>query len=365
MDYYELLGVKKGATEEEIKKAYRKLAHQHHPDKTGGDEKKFKEINEAYQVLSSAEKRAQYDRFGKNFNGAQGPFGSSAGGQGGFGFDVNMDGMDFGGMGDISDIFETMFGGSMGGGRRRKTYTSGSDLQITQDITLEEAYTGAKKELKFKTFDSCSACSGMGHDAKEGVKSCQTCNGRGEIKEVRKTFFGAFQQVKPCTKCNGSGEIPNKVCSTCKGLGRTSVTRNLNIDIMAGIADGQMIKVAGAGEAGERGSQSGDLYVQVRVLPHKIFRRINQDLFVKKEITLVDALLGKMIAVPVVGGGYFDVEIPAGFNLNEKLRITGKGMPKFSGHNQGDLFVELEVHTPKKISSKLKKLLEENEGEVS
>jgi molecular chaperone DnaJ len=355
MDYYELLGVKKGATEEEIKKAYRKLAHQHHPDKAGGDEKKFKEINEAYQVLSNAEKRAQYDRFGKNFSGG----GPGSGQPGGFGFDINMDGMDFGGMGDIGDIFETMFGGGMGGGRRRKTYTSGSDLQITQDITLEEAFTGAHKELKFKTFDVCSTCSGLGHDAKEGVKTCQTCNGRGEVKEVRKTFFGAFQQVKPCTKCNGRGEIPNKACETCKGAGRVSATRTLSIDIMAGITDGQLIKVSGAGEAGEQGSQSGDLYVQVRVAPHKVFSRVNQDLFVKKEITLIEALLGKKIDVPLVGGGVLSTEIPRGFNLNEKLRIAGKGMPKFSGHSQGDLFVEFVVKTPKKISSQLKKLLEE------
>lgn len=361
MDYYELLGVSKSATDDEIKKAYRKLAHQYHPDKTGGDAEKFKKINEAYQVLGTPEKRAQYDRFGKTFNGAQGGAGFNPGG---FGFDVNFDGMNFGDMGDISDIFENMFGG-MAGARRRKTYTSGSDLQITQDITLEEAYVGVKKELKFKTFDACSACKGLGHDTAAGVKQCETCNGRGEIKEVRKTFFGAFQQVKSCTKCSGRGEIPNKICATCKGAGRVTATRTLTVDIVPGIADGQLIKVSGAGEAGERGSQPGDLYVQIRVSPHAVFERVEHDLFIKKTVELVDVLLGKKIDVPLISGATLSVEIPGNFNLSEKLRLTGKGMPKFGRSGHGDLFVEFEVKTPKKVNAKLKKLLEEFGGDVA
>lgn len=355
MDYYEILGVSKNANEEDLKKAYRKLAHQHHPDKAGGNEKKFKEINEAYQVLSNSQKRAQYDRFGKDFNAGGGPSGGAGFGQGGFGFDINMDG--FGGMGDISDIFESMFGG--GGSRRRREQGGGSDLQIIQDITLEEAYSGARKELKFKTFDKCAECAGLGHDAKAGVKKCETCGGRGEVREARKTMFGAFQQVRACTKCASRGEIPNKMCATCKGAGRLSATRTLTIDIVAGIDDGQLIKVSGGGEAGERGTPSGDLYVQVRVAPHKVFRRSEADLFIEKEVQLVDVLLGKKIAVPLISGGTADVEIPAGFNLNEKLRLAGKGMPAFGGHNQGDLYVVFNIHTPKKINAKLKKALEE------
>ena len=360
MDYYELLGVSKNASEEDIKKAYRKLAHQHHPDKSGGDEKKFKEINEAYQVLSSPEKRAQYDRFGKA-GAAHGPFGHGGGQQGGFGFDINMDGMDFGGMGDLGDIFESMFGGAMGGGRRggRKASTAGSDLQIVQEITLEESYNGARKELKFKTFDPCKECSGLGHDSKAGVKTCDACGGKGEVKEVRKSFFGQFQQVRACTKCNGTGEIPNKVCGACKGVGRTQATRSLAIDVLAGVADGQLIKISGAGEAGQRGSQAGDLYVQIRVAPHSMFRREGSDLYIKKEISAIDVLLGKKIEVPVISGGTLAVEIPGGFNLNDKLRVEGKGMPRLGSRGHGDLLVEFEIRTPKKVNARLKKALEE------
>jgi len=359
MDYYEVLGVSKTATEEEIKKAYRKLAHQHHPDKSGGDEKKFKEASEAYQVLSNKEKRAQYDRFGKNFNGASG--GAQSGfGNGGFGFDANFDGMDFGGMGDIGEIFESMFGG---GGHRRRTYTGGSDLQITQDITLEEAYAGVRKELKFKTFDPCSPCGGRGHDASAGTKKCATCDGRGEIKEVRKSFFGNVAQVRPCSKCSGVGEIPNKVCTTCKGSGRISATRTLKIDVLAGVMDGQLIKVAGAGETGERGAQPGDLYVQIRVAPHDVFRRVESELVVKKKLSLIDILKGKKIQVPIISGGTIEVEVPAGFNLNEKLKVPGKGMPRMGGRGNGDLYIEFEVYAPKKIDEKLKKTLEDFDSE--
>ena len=363
MDYYELLGVSKNASDDDIKKAYRTLAHKYHPDKAGGDEKKFKEINEAYQVLGSAEKRAQYDRFGKAPNGGAGGHGHAGFGQGGFGFDVNMDGMDFGNMGDLGDIFESMFGGMGGGHRRSRANTGGSDLQITQQVTLEEAYAGARKELKFKTFDQCKDCLGRGHDIKAGAKTCEACNGRGEVKEVRKSFFGSVQQVRSCSKCSGTGEIPNKICPTCKGHGRVNATRTLAIDVLAGVADGQLIKVSGAGEAGERGSQSGDLYVQISVAPHRVFRRVEQDLYIRKPITLLDVLLGKKIDLPLMSGGTLSLEIPADFNLNEKLKVSGRGMPGLGSKSHGDLFVEFEVRTPKKIDVKLKKALEGFENE--
>lgn len=356
MDYYEILGVSKTASEEEIKKAFRKLAHQYHPDKGGGDEKKFKEASEAYQVLSNKEKRAQYDRFGKNFSGMGGQPGGGFG-AGGFGFDVNFDGMNFGDMGDIGEIFESMFGG--GGRTRRQTYAGGSDLQIIQDITLEEAYAGARKELKFKTFDPCTACKGIGHDSSAGVTECDTCKGRGEIREMRKSFFGNVSQVRVCTKCSGRGEIPNKLCTTCKGAGRISATRALAIDILPGIVDGQLIKVAGAGEAGERGTQPGDLYVQVRVAPHAVFRREGNDLFVKKEIGIVDLLKVNEIEVKLIDGSVVKTEVSSGARLNERIKIAGKGMPKMGSKSHGDLFVELDLRMPKKISSKFKKALEE------
>lgn len=359
-DFYQILGVSKNASEEDIKRAYRKLAHEHHPDKVSGNEKKFKEINEAYQVLGSKEKRAQYDRFGSTFSQAGGHQ-HQGGGFGGFsGFDANFDPSQFG---DLGDIFESFFGG--GGGRRRKTYTRGSDLQINQEIALEEAYTGIKKEISFKAYASCKECAGLGHFAEEGTKQCTTCNGQGEIKEVRNTFFGNFQQVRTCSKCQGSGQIPNKICTECKGAGRTVGTRSHSIEILAGVMDGQLIKITGAGEAGEQSAPAGDLYVQVRVLPHKIFARKENDLYIKKQVTLVDVLLGKKIDLPTISGKTYSVEIPTGFNLSEKLKVSGQGMPRFNSYGHGDMYVELDVRTPKKVSSKARKLLEDLDGEIS
>ncbi len=357
-DYYTLLGVSKSATDEEIKKAYRKLAQEHHPDRATGNEKKFKEINEAYQVLSSRERRQQYDRFsaggGSAFGG--GRYGQQAGGFGGF--ETHFDASD---LGDFGDIFESFFGA---GGRRRKTYTHGSDLQIIQEITLEEAYTGAKKELKFKASSSCADCAGLGHFASEGTKQCTACNGRGEIKEVRNTFFGSFQQVRACAKCAGVGEIPNKVCGTCKGTGRLVTPRSLSVEIFAGVVSGQLIKLSGAGEAGERGAPAGDLYVQVRVAPHSKFERHDSDLVVKKEINIFDVLRGKKIEISLISGEATAIEIPHGYNLSEPFKISGKGMPKFGSRGYGNLFVEFEVKTPKKISSKARRILEDLDGEI-
>ena len=364
-DYYALLGITKTASEDDIKRAYRKLAQQYHPDRPTGNEKKFKEINEAYQVLSNAEKRAQYDRFGKTFNGA-GPGGSGGFGQGGFGFDFN--GANFGGdFGDFGDIFESFFGGMGGsaGWRRRKTYTRGNDLQINQEITLEEAYRGIKKELSFKAYTVCDACAGLGHFAKEGVKTCGTCNGRGEIKEVRNTFFGNFQQVRACAKCNGAGEIPNKPCTNCKGSGRLVKPRTISIDILAGVADGQLIKITGAGETGERSAPAGDLYVSVRVAPDKVFRRDGPSLLIKREVTMTDILRGKPIEITLISGERLSVEIPNNFSLSERIRVAGKGMPQFGGRGYGDLYIELDVRTPKKVSSKAKKLLEDLDNEIA
>lgn len=360
-DYYKILGVSKGASEDDIKRAYRKLAQEYHPDRPTGNEKKFKEINEAYQVLSNKEKRAQYDRFGRTFSGAGGPGGFGFGG-GGFGFDANFDQSGFADMGDLSDLFESFFGM---GGRRRKTYTRGNDLQITQEITLEDAYRGIKKEISFKAYAVCDTCAGLGHFAKEGVKTCTTCNGQGEIKEVRNTFFGSFQQVRACSKCNGTGEIPNKPCSTCKGSGRVMKSRTLAIDILPGVMDGQLIKITGAGETGERSAPTGDLYVQVRVASHKMFRRDAANLFIKKEINLVDILRGRPLEIQLISGEKISVDIPAGFSLSEKIRVSGKGMPHFNSRGYGDLYIELDVKTPKKVSSKAKKLLEDLNGEIS
>jgi molecular chaperone DnaJ len=365
MDYYETLGVGKSASEDEIKKAFRKLAHQHHPDKGGGDEKKFKEINEAYQVLSDKEKRAQYDRFGKAGTAGSGFGGFSAQGGSAWGGGFDFGNVDLGDLGDMGDIFESFFGGGRRRGGTGARNFSGSDLQITQEITLEEAYAGSTKELKFKTFDPCATCTGLGYEKAAGAKTCDACKGTGQIREQRRTVFGTFAQTKTCTKCAGRGEIPNKVCPTCQGVGRMPVTRTLGLDIVAGVSDGQLIRVAGAGEAGERGAKSGDLYVQIRVAPHNVFRREGDDLYIQQQISVVDILRNKKISVPVISGGEEQVEIPAGFNFSEPLKISGKGMPRFGARSHGDMYVVFEVKAPKKVSGKLKKLLDEMEGDIS
>ncbi len=361
-DYYIILGVQKSASEEEIKKAYRKLAHQYHPDKAGGDEKKFKEINEAYQVLSDKNKRAQYDRFGTadpagGFGGAGGfPGGAQWGGAGGF------DPSQFGDMGDFGDIFESFFEG-LGVRPRRKTYEKGSDLEIQEQITLEEAFRGTVKTVRLKTFVHCAKCAGKGAEPGSGFEKCSTCDGQGEIREQRRTFFGSFSQVKICTKCHGTGEVPKKPCTTCKGAGRIESDREIKIEIVAGIDDNQLIKVSGMGEAGERGAATGDLYVRVRVKPSAVFARHGADLVVTQELKLIDVLLGKTIEVAVISGGRTVVEIPAGFNLKEPLRIVGQGMPHIGSRARGDLLVNFMIKAPKKPSAKAKDLLDKLERE--
>ena len=374
-DYYQLLGVSKGASEEEIKKAYRTLAHRYHPDKAGGDETKFKEINEAYQVLSDKTKRAQYDHFGTAEPGAG--FGGFGGNQwnganvnwGGMGFDPSQ----FGDAGDFGDIFETIFEG-MGGRPRRKTYEKGSDLEVREEVMLEEAFRGVVKTLRFRTFAQCTKCGGKGAEPGSGFETCAVCDGQGQIREQRRTFFGTFSQVRTCTKCHGSGEVPKKPCATCKGAGRIESDREAKIETLPGIEDGQLIKLQGMGEAGERGTAAGDLYVRVRVKPHPVFERRGNDLVVRLELPLTDALLGKTLSVPSISGATLNVEIPSHFNLKDLLRIPHEGMPRFGsarigvngpeGGSRGDLLVDFIVKTPKKPGAKAKKLLEDLEKEL-
>lgn len=374
-DYYQILGVAKTASEEEIKKAYRKLAHQYHPDKAGGDEKKFKEINEAYQVLSDKTKRGQYDRFGTAEPGAGFGGGQWAGGNvnwGGMGFDPSQFGQ-FGDMGDFGDIFETIFEG-MGGRPRRKTYEKGSDIEAREEITLEEAFRGTVKTLRFRTFVQCAKCGGKGAEPGSGFEKCAVCDGQGQVREQRRTFFGSFSQVRTCAKCHGTGQVPKKPCTTCKGAGRIESAREAKIEILPGIEDGQLIKLQGMGEAGERGTAAGDLYIRVQVKRHAVFERRGADLIITRELPLTDALLGKTLSVPSVSGGALQVEIPPQFNLKDMLRIPHEGMPRFGsakigmrgpeGGSRGDLLVNFIVKTPKKPNAKAKKLLEDLEKEL-
>jgi molecular chaperone DnaJ len=368
-DYYHILGVSKTASDEEVKKAYRKLAHQYHPDRPGGNEQKFKEINEAYQVLSDRTKRMQYDRFGvagaDPGAGTWGGFRSSPGGaQGGspfegFGFDADQ----FSGMGDFSDVMESIFEG-MGVRPRRRTYEKGSDIEAQMDITLEEAFLGTSKMARVRTFVTCSTCNGKGAAPGSSFEKCAVCDGQGEVREQRRTFFGTFSQVKVCEKCHGSGEVPKIPCPTCHGSGRVMASREVKIDILPGIENDQLIKIKGMGEAGERGTTSGDLYVRIHVLRHPIFERRGNDLVVRHDLNLIDLLAGKKITVPTIEGKKIEVEVPAGSNLKEPLRVPREGMPQFgTGRSmftatRGDLLVDFIIKAPKP-NGKIKKVLEE------
>jgi molecular chaperone DnaJ len=349
-DYYSILGVSKTASEEEIKKAYRKKAHEHHPDKAKGDEAKFKEINEAYQVLSNKDKRANYDRFGS----ADGPAGFGGQGFGGFGGGFGgFDGMD---MGDLGDFVESIFGG---GGGRRSTVRRGADLEMTLEVSLEESFKGVKKPIDLRTLVMCDVCKGEGGDISAGTETCSVCKGAGQVRRERRTILGSFAQVETCERCHGRGKIPKKQCEHCKGKGRVSGERKTTLDIMPGIEDTQVIQIRGFGEAGEPGTPSGDLYVRVRVRPSSAFARRGDDLIVRKELNVVDLLLGKKLSVPTIDGPSYEFDIPANFDLKQPFRIPGKGMPHFGGHRRGDLLVDFMIKAPKKLDPKAKKVLED------
>lgn len=358
-DYYKILGIERGANEDEIKKAYRKLAHQYHPDKSGGNEAKFKEINEAYQVLSDKKKRETYDRFGTAEAGA-----GFGGGSGGFswedlGFDPSQG---FGDAGNFGDLFEDFFE-NLGMRPRRRSYAHGSDLEVKEEVTLEEALRGKVKHVEYGTLGTCETCKGQGADAAAGFSKCAACDGQGEIRVDRRTFFGSFSQVKTCEKCHGAGQIPKKVCKACNGNGRVLVTRKVDVEILPGIEDNQLIQVKGMGEAGERGSAAGDLYIRVRVKPHPVFERHGSDLIVKKELKLTDVFLGKKVDIPTLAGGVLHIEIPPRFNLKEMFRIPREGMPHFRSLGRGDLLVDFILKTPERLNPKDKKAFEDLLGE--
>ena len=354
-DYYKILGVSKSASSDELKKAYRKLAHQYHPDKPSGDEAKFKEINEAYQVLSDAKKRSSYDQFGTSE-----PFGGGGGnpfsGFGGGGFNVNMEDL-----GDLGDVFESVFEG-MGFAGSRRTYQRGSDLEIPIKISLEEAYKGAVKPLHFATLTRCEKCDGQGGEVKAGFTKCATCDGKGDVREERRTFFGSFSQVRSCSKCHGQGRVPNKVCGGCSGTGRSTGEKHIQVTILPGVHSNQIMTVKGAGEAGQQNTEPGDLYVRINIAPHEKFERHGDELITKKEISVFDILLGKKIEIATIDGRQELIDLPAHFNLHDELRIPGQGMPRLGGFGRGDLLVNFILKAPKHPTGKAKKLLEELEG---
>lgn len=354
-DYYKILGVSKEVNKDEIKQAYRKLAHQYHPDKQGGDEKKFKEINEAYQVLSNDEKRQQYDQFGSTFEGFQGGQGFDFSGFQGQGFNFEDLFSNQGGSAegwDFSDIFSAF----TGGGRRRSTQ-KGKDIVVDMEIDLEEAFTGIEREISLKKLSVCKNCKGTGGEPGSGKKRCSECGGAGQVQQTRRTFFGVFSQVSVCPKCNGKGEIPEKECRNCRGTGRLHDVENIKIDLPAGVADGQTIRISGKGEMPKKDGIAGDLYIRVRIKPHKYFERKRDDIYYNAEIKFTQAVLGDKIEVPTLEGDV-KLKIPVGTDSGVTFRLKGKGMPSINGYGRGDEYVRIRVKVPKKLSRKEEELIE-------
>lgn len=343
-DYYGVLGVPKGASKDDIKKAYRKLAHQYHPDKKGGDEAKFKEVNEAYQILGDDQKRAQYDRFGTGFNDNAGGFG---GGQG-------FEGFDFGGFGGFEDIISEMFGGGRTGAPRRAR--RGQDIKVDLIIDLEDSVSGKEAEIAFKKWATCENCKGEGGFDPE---KCERCHGSGQVKQTFSTMFGTMSQTIACPKCQGQGKAFKRVCSHCHGQGRAQKNTPFKIKIPKGILNGEIIKFSGEGEAGIMGAPSGDLFVQMNFKPHKIFKNKGNDVYYDQEINIIEASLGDKIEIPTLYGEV-KLKIEPGTQPDDVIRISGKGLPKrgsWGGH--GDMYVKIKVKVPKHLSSKQKELLEE------
>ncbi len=349
-DYYEVLGVKKNASIDEIKKAYRRMAHQHHPDK-GGDSERFKEAKEAYEVLSDPQKRQQYDQFGH-----AGPFG--AGFRTGPGFDASgfdFSGFDFGDIGGVGDIFDTFFGGA-----RTKTQRAqrGADLETSVTLDFKEAIFGVTKDLNLTKYETCSKCKGSGAEPGLGTKTCTACHGRGRVTKTRDTFLGRISQTTTCSTCRGKGEIPVKNCKECKGQGRVRTTKTIKIKIPAGVDNGTTIRLAGQGEAGEAGARAGDLYLRIAVRPHDTLVRDGYNIKSQAEIGLTDAVLGTTTKVLTVDGEV-KLKIPAGTQPGKVFKLSGKGVPYPNSSRRGDHYVEVKVGIPTRLSRKQKELLEE------
>ncbi len=356
-DYYQVLGISRNASEQDIKKAYRKLAHKHHPDK-GGDEKKFKEINEAYQILSNKEKRSQYDRFGRVFEGVPG---AGAGTEQGFDFGFGRgagasQGFDFG-FGDLGDIMEEIFG--FGVSQAKKDTKKGKNIRIDMEIPLENALKGEEKEISLYKMVSCSRCGGTGAEPGTKVKECFSCRGTGQVQQIKKTFLGSFTRFIICPECGGEGYKPEKPCNVCYGEGRIKKQEKIKIFIPAGVDTNQIIRIEGRGEAGRRGGKPGDLYCRVFIKPHPVFKRSGDDLYAKVLISFSQASLGDEIEILTLDKKKLLLKVPTGTESGKILRISSKGIPRFSGYGKGNLYVELVIKTPKHLSKKQKELLEE------
>jgi molecular chaperone DnaJ len=347
-DYYEVLGVPRDADDNAIKSAYRKLARQYHPDVNRASDagERFKEINEAYEVLSDAEKRSVYDRYGHA--AAQGGFGQGGGSP--FG--------GFGGFGDISDIFDEFFGGGMGRGGRQRGPARGNDLRYDLEITFQEAVFGTEKELEIPRLETCTHCAGSGAEPGTTPIRCPQCNGTGEIRRAQQTILGQFVNVTACPRCNGEGEIVTTPCMVCKGQKRVRVTRKLAVSIPAGVDDEMRIRLAGEGEPGDRGGPAGSLYVMLHVKPHPLFQRQENDILLELPVNIVQASLGAEVDVPTLEGNT-KLTIPAGTQNGTVFRLKGKGVPVLRSNRRGDQLVTARVVVPVKLNEKQRKLLME------
>lgn len=366
-DYYKILGVQKNSSADEIKKAYRKLAHKYHPDK-GGDESKFKEVNEAYQVLSDAQKRSQYDQFGRVFEGA-GPAGAGQAGDGfagfrwgwGRGFSAGDEGGDEGPAGfgfdfqDMGDMFEDFFGA---GETRHRDVRKGNDIEVELELPLEAVLQRREEPIPLHKFIVCSRCQGVGAEPGTKVKECFSCRGTGEVQQIRRTVFGTFTRAGACPECGGEGLKPEKLCNVCKGDGRVKGEERLNIVIPAGIDTNQVLRFEGKGDAGRKKGKAGDLYVRVAVKKHPVFTRKGDDLYAKSSITFSQAALGDEIEIATLEGPKALFRIDPGTESGKVVRVAGKGVPHYAGIGRGNLLVELEVKIPKKLTRDQRDLLE-------
>lgn len=345
-DFYELLGVSRDSSADEIKKAYRKLAVKYHPDKNAGDEeaeKKFKEISAAYDVLKDEQKRAAYDRYGEDaFNGMGG-----GGGHGGF---------DFSGAGGFADIFEDLFGGGGGRSRGPAANTRGDDQRFDVSLTLEEAFKGGKRDIEFETMVGCKSCDSTGSKSSGGVKTCPTCGGAGRVR-VQHGFLGV---ERTCSTCGGAGQVIKDPCNSCHGEGRVRERRKLSVDIPAGVDDGMRVRISGAGAVGIRGGGSGDLYLFISVKRHALYERHGNDLHCKVPIKMTEAVLGGAVELKTIDGSRAKITIPAGTQSGDQLRIRGKAMPDAQVKGRvGDVYAHIAVEMPVKISKRQRELLEE------
>lgn len=344
-DYYEVLGLSKGAGPEEIKKAYRQKAKQYHPDVNKDDPnaaEKFKEVAEAYEILSDSQKRAAYDQFGHD---AFDPNGMG----GGFG------GADFGGMGGFGDIFDIFFGGA--GGHRRRGPQRGADREVRLDISFEDAVFGAEKEMELMRVESCDKCGGSGAEPGTSAKTCPQCQGSGQVRSIQNTPFGRFETSRPCGKCNGEGTIIEKPCHACRGRGKVKRKRTINVRIPAGIDTGSRLRIQGEGEEGTMGGPPGDLYIVIVVKSHARFKREGYTLLCDLNINIVQAALGDEIEIPLLRGDAHKLTIPEGTQPGDILTVKNKGIPHMQSHRYGDLKIIVNVKIPTRLSKRQKAIL--------